>query len=61
MLMVVEYSSEQHYLVMFLQFGGTDLEHTSVIDSSSKIRSVLLQIILALGQGEEQCNFEVFI
>lgn len=46
---------------MFLQFGGTDLEHTSLIVSAKKIRSVLMQVILALAQGEEQCSFEVKI
>lgn len=43
---------------MFLEFGGTDLEHTTLITKASRIRSVLLQTIIAVAQGEDQNYLE---
>ena len=49
---------DQLYLVMFLGFGGTDLEHTTLMNTPKRIYSLFLQVILCLAQGEMQCQFE---
>ncbi|KAI8911733.1 hypothetical protein EDD86DRAFT_203123 [Gorgonomyces haynaldii] len=48
----------QLYLVLFLEFGGTDLEHTALLTTPKRLMSVFMQVILALAQGEEQIQFE---
>ena len=41
-----------------MDFGGTDLEHTTLITSSRIIQSLLLQVLFAIQQGEVECQFE---
>jgi serine/threonine-protein kinase haspin len=53
-----EYSANQLYLVLVLEFCGSDLEHTDLIHTTKDINSVLLQLVLAIAQGEQQSNFE---
>jgi Haspin like kinase domain len=58
-LTLAKWPVDQLYLVLFMQFGGTDLEHTTILTLKCEILSTLLQIILAIAQGEEQVEFEV--
>lgn len=53
-----EFPSDQIYLTLHMQFGGTDLEHTSIVTNQKRIRSILFQVILSVAQGEEQCQLE---
>ena len=43
---------------MILEYGGADLEHTTIIKNFQMVSSVLLQIILSLAQAEVELEFE---
>ncbi|KAJ3274130.1 hypothetical protein HDV01_003413 [Terramyces sp. JEL0728] len=53
-----EYSADQVYLIMHMEYGGKDLEHSEIITNDKRVHSAFLQIVLSLAQAEQQLSFE---
>ncbi|KAH6590072.1 hypothetical protein BASA61_005365 [Batrachochytrium salamandrivorans] len=53
-----DYNDTQLYVIMVLRHGGNDLEHSSLITTAARAKSLLLQVSLALAQAEQQMSFE---
>ena len=51
------YASESMFLIMVMSHGGVDLE-TFKVENSAQIKSILLQVIWAIGLAEEKLFFE---
>jgi hypothetical protein len=53
-----EYSATQFYLILSMEYAGSDLENTFLVSNLHRVYSLLLQTILSLCQAEIQLGFE---
>ena len=56
------YDENQIYLILCLDFAGNDLEHSTLLNNNAnsyaRVISLLIQLIISLGQAEDQISFE---